>query len=252
VPPVVASVFPEICEAQRRRLQRKSSPRRHHPLSRGKAEKEKGRKRDLPLSPPVRAATLSSLLLIPSIVCAAFNLDQKRAKLRTSWPKPGSSPSLPPPTHSNDPNARGTSQGRRTEGYGPLLGSDRASHLEGRLGAGKGPFPSPPLYTPRTTLMFAWTGQGVRCQPYGHHATCAVSPFPVISASFAHLRPCTGQGKYPLPPGTSPIIGVEFSGTIEDANGSDFKNGEAVCVFFFLLRRFFALFALPLLSYPLF
>ncbi|GAA6027352.1 hypothetical protein JCM8097_002619 [Rhodosporidiobolus ruineniae] len=36
------------------------------------------------------------------------------------------------------------------------------------------------------------------------------------------------QGKYPVPPGASPIIGVEFSGTIEDPNGSDFKKNEAV------------------------
>ncbi|GAA5857542.1 hypothetical protein JCM8547_009330 [Rhodosporidiobolus lusitaniae] len=36
------------------------------------------------------------------------------------------------------------------------------------------------------------------------------------------------MGKYPLPPGASPIIGVEFSGTIEEAGTSDFKVGEPV------------------------
>ncbi|GAA5960392.1 hypothetical protein JCM21900_003538 [Sporobolomyces salmonicolor] len=36
------------------------------------------------------------------------------------------------------------------------------------------------------------------------------------------------QGKYPLPPGTSPIIGVEFSGTISEVGSSSFKVGEAV------------------------
>ncbi|GAA5901525.1 hypothetical protein JCM6882_006304 [Rhodosporidiobolus microsporus] len=36
------------------------------------------------------------------------------------------------------------------------------------------------------------------------------------------------MGKYPLPPGTSPIIGVEFSGTIEEAGSSSFKVGEPV------------------------
>ncbi|GAA6002471.1 hypothetical protein JCM10207_001138 [Rhodosporidiobolus poonsookiae] len=36
------------------------------------------------------------------------------------------------------------------------------------------------------------------------------------------------MGKYPLPPGTSPIIGVEFSGTIEEAGSSNFKVGEPV------------------------
>ncbi|GAA5928767.1 NAD(P)H-quinone oxidoreductase [Sporobolomyces koalae] len=36
------------------------------------------------------------------------------------------------------------------------------------------------------------------------------------------------QGKYPLPPGASPIIGVEFSGTIEEAGESEFQVGEEV------------------------
>ncbi|BGP16053.1 hypothetical protein JCM10213v2_004047 [Rhodosporidiobolus nylandii] len=36
------------------------------------------------------------------------------------------------------------------------------------------------------------------------------------------------MGKYPVPPGASPIIGVEFSGTIEEAGSSEFKVGEAV------------------------
>jgi len=39
------------------------------------------------------------------------------------------------------------------------------------------------------------------------------------------------QGKYPLPPGASPIIGVEFSGTIEETGESDYKVGDEVCVF---------------------
>lgn len=33
---------------------------------------------------------------------------------------------------------------------------------------------------------------------------------------------------YPLPPGTSPILGVEFSGTVEEAGSSDFKKGDPV------------------------
>jgi hypothetical protein len=32
-----------------------------------------------------------------------------------------------------------------------------------------------------------------------------------------------GRGLYPLPPGTSSILGVEFSGTVEEAGSSDFK-----------------------------
>lgn len=37
-----------------------------------------------------------------------------------------------------------------------------------------------------------------------------------------------GRGMYPLPPGTSPILGVEFSGTVEEAGSSDFKKGDPV------------------------
>ncbi|GAA6015106.1 hypothetical protein JCM11491_001665 [Sporobolomyces phaffii] len=36
------------------------------------------------------------------------------------------------------------------------------------------------------------------------------------------------QGKYPLPHGTTPILGVEFSGTIEDAGETDYKAGDEV------------------------
>ncbi|KWU46094.1 quinone oxidoreductase putative [Rhodotorula sp. JG-1b] len=36
------------------------------------------------------------------------------------------------------------------------------------------------------------------------------------------------RGMYPLPPGTSPILGVEFSGTVEEAGSSDFKKGDPV------------------------
>jgi NADPH:quinone reductase-like Zn-dependent oxidoreductase len=36
------------------------------------------------------------------------------------------------------------------------------------------------------------------------------------------------EGQYPLPPGASPILGVEFSGTVADAGNSSFKNGEEV------------------------
>jgi len=43
------------------------------------------------------------------------------------------------------------------------------------------------------------------------------------------------QGKYPLPPGASPIIGVEFSGTIEEAGESDYKVGDEVYVSLFSL-----------------
>jgi len=35
---------------------------------------------------------------------------------------------------------------------------------------------------------------------------------------------------YPLPPGTSPILGVEFSGTVEEPGSSDYKKGDDVCV----------------------
>jgi NADPH:quinone reductase-like Zn-dependent oxidoreductase len=36
------------------------------------------------------------------------------------------------------------------------------------------------------------------------------------------------EGQYPLPPGASPILGVEFSGTVVDAGKSSFKQGEEV------------------------
>ncbi|GAA5959705.1 hypothetical protein JCM3765_007245 [Sporobolomyces pararoseus] len=36
------------------------------------------------------------------------------------------------------------------------------------------------------------------------------------------------RGQYPLPPGTTPVMGVEFSGTIEDAGESDYKIGDEV------------------------
>lgn len=36
------------------------------------------------------------------------------------------------------------------------------------------------------------------------------------------------QGKYPLPPGVSTILGVEFSGTVEETQGSKWKKGDAV------------------------
>ncbi|GAA6063132.1 hypothetical protein JCM10212_002335, partial [Sporobolomyces blumeae] len=36
------------------------------------------------------------------------------------------------------------------------------------------------------------------------------------------------KGQYPLPPGASPILGVEFSGTIDEAGESDLKQGEEV------------------------
>ncbi|GAA5885103.1 hypothetical protein JCM16303_006404 [Sporobolomyces ruberrimus] len=36
------------------------------------------------------------------------------------------------------------------------------------------------------------------------------------------------RGQYPLPPGTTPILGVEFSGTIEDGGDSEYKSGEEV------------------------
>ncbi|GAA97133.1 uncharacterized protein L969DRAFT_94123 [Mixia osmundae IAM 14324] len=36
------------------------------------------------------------------------------------------------------------------------------------------------------------------------------------------------MGKYPLPPGASTILGVEFSGTVEDAASSDLKTGSQV------------------------
>ncbi|PWN86800.1 NADPH2:quinone reductase, partial [Acaromyces ingoldii] len=36
------------------------------------------------------------------------------------------------------------------------------------------------------------------------------------------------EGEYPLPPGTSPIMGVEFSGHVVSSPGSHFQRGEAV------------------------
>lgn len=36
------------------------------------------------------------------------------------------------------------------------------------------------------------------------------------------------EGHYPLPPGASPILGVEFSGTVADAGKSHLKIGEEV------------------------
>ncbi|KAL7340313.1 hypothetical protein BJY59DRAFT_650236 [Rhodotorula toruloides] len=36
------------------------------------------------------------------------------------------------------------------------------------------------------------------------------------------------RGMYPLPPGASTILGVEFSGTVEEPGSSDFKKDEAV------------------------
>ncbi|POY74874.1 hypothetical protein BMF94_2147 [Rhodotorula taiwanensis] len=36
------------------------------------------------------------------------------------------------------------------------------------------------------------------------------------------------RGVYPLPPGASEILGVEFSGTVEEAGSSDFKKGDPV------------------------
>ena len=36
------------------------------------------------------------------------------------------------------------------------------------------------------------------------------------------------EGQYPLPPGASTILGVEFSGTIADAGKSSFKEGQEV------------------------
>lgn len=36
------------------------------------------------------------------------------------------------------------------------------------------------------------------------------------------------EGLYPLPPGASPILGVEFSGTVADAGKSSFKLGQEV------------------------
>lgn len=36
------------------------------------------------------------------------------------------------------------------------------------------------------------------------------------------------MGQYPLPPGVSTILGVEFSGTIEDPNGSSYAAGDEV------------------------
>lgn len=36
------------------------------------------------------------------------------------------------------------------------------------------------------------------------------------------------EGQYPLPPGASPILGVEFSGTVADAGKSNFKQGQEV------------------------
>lgn len=36
------------------------------------------------------------------------------------------------------------------------------------------------------------------------------------------------EGQYPLPPGASTILGVEFSGTIADAGKSSFKVGQEV------------------------
>lgn len=39
-----------------------------------------------------------------------------------------------------------------------------------------------------------------------------------------------GRGVYPLPPGASEILGVEFSGTVEEAGSSDFKKGDPVFV----------------------
>ena len=36
------------------------------------------------------------------------------------------------------------------------------------------------------------------------------------------------EGQYPLPPGASPILGVEFSGTVDDPGNSSFKKGDEV------------------------
>ncbi|GAA5942135.1 hypothetical protein JCM3775_007410 [Rhodotorula graminis] len=36
------------------------------------------------------------------------------------------------------------------------------------------------------------------------------------------------RGMYPLPPGASPILGVEFSGTVEEPGSSDYKKGDEV------------------------
>lgn len=36
------------------------------------------------------------------------------------------------------------------------------------------------------------------------------------------------MGHYPLPPGVSTILGVEFSGIVEEGNGTRFKSGDEV------------------------
>lgn len=38
------------------------------------------------------------------------------------------------------------------------------------------------------------------------------------------------KGGYPLPPGASSILGVEFSGTVEEPGESEYKKGDEVCV----------------------
>lgn len=40
------------------------------------------------------------------------------------------------------------------------------------------------------------------------------------------------QGLYPLPPGVSTILGVEFSGIVEESKSSAWKAGDEVYVTF--------------------
>lgn len=72
----------------------------------------------------------------------------------------------------------------------------------------------------RRSVSTAWTSFSVRVHPPAR----ARAPTALQEATLTDPPP----GNYPLPPGTTPILGVEFSGVVEETTGQKFAVGDEV------------------------
>lgn len=78
---------------------------------------------------------------------------------------------------------------------------------------------------PTTLLTPKDAGPRIRPEPHGH-----CKPARTFLASRANLisPQMQRQGHYPLPPGVTETLGVEFSGTIEESESGAFQKGQEV------------------------
>lgn len=93
---------------------------------------------------------------------------------------------------------------------------------------GKGPSSS--LFIDENVNVPLLNEKGGEDHPGGHHGESAAKILVKVKAfGLNRMDILQREGKYPLPPGTCTILGVEFSGTVADAGSqAEFKVGDEV------------------------